>query len=217
MRPRLTVLAGLCVMLLALAGPARAEEKLVEPGKIFQFLDAYLGLPPATRDRFHLVYLIVAKTGSLADLRMALVADGRRTPIPIAPDGRITRLPSAGELARGKLALTAPTGAKIGLRMELAASMPPSTDLSADALEATLVQANAGVRKGAGVFALAAPRLERVVFKGAQGGELIAADGRRTVLPLAKGDPYYQPAKGAAARAIRLKRAPAMILLESRD
>ena len=38
----------------AVAGPALAAERLVPAGKIFPFLDVYLKIPPAERNRFTL-------------------------------------------------------------------------------------------------------------------------------------------------------------------
>lgn len=217
MTRKIAALAGLCLMLAAVAGPGRAEEKLIEPGKLFQFLGAYLDLPPTARDRFHMVYIIIAKTGALSDLRLALVDGARRTPLPIAGDGRVTRLPTAGELTRAKLAIAAPAGAKLGLRLELAATLPAATEYGAEALQASIAQGRAGIRKGAGVFAVAAPKIDRALFRGAESGELILADGRRLILPKAKGDPFYLPVANQAARTIRLKRAPSAVILSGKD
>nr|QQZ49580.1 hypothetical protein JKL49_22005 [Phenylobacterium glaciei] len=97
--------------------------------------------------------------------------------------------------------------------MEVAASLAPRTDYAASALQASLDQANAGMR--AGVPLLGPPKLRRVTFQGAQAGEAAPRSGASTALPTGPDGPYYEP-DGVAGTTIRLRRAPTVILLQAR-
>eukprot|EP01030_Chromulinospumella_sphaerica_P022597 gene22597-22583_t len=95
---RRAALTGLAALLpLSLAGEAFAKSKAIEIGKLFPFLDLYLGIPAADRTRFSLAYFYKVEAGG--PLTLTLVgADGSRTPLPLGPDGRVSRLPTLAEI-----------------------------------------------------------------------------------------------------------------------
>ena len=74
----------------AISGPARAADKVVELKKVFPYLDAYLSLPPAERSRFSLFYAFRQDGRPLA-APVWIVDGARRTPLTLV-EGRAERL-----------------------------------------------------------------------------------------------------------------------------
>ena len=200
-------LAGLALAGLTLGGPALAAGKQVEAAKAFPMLGAYLKLPAADRSHFTIAYYMHSH-GQPLTAPVWLIADGKRTPLPLNAEGRVGRLPSLGELDKGKLELGVDDAVKVGVSVGIEPMVAPATDLDARELAAAIAQAAAGVRKAAGIMALAMPKLADVVFVGAGSGEIEFADGHRAPLPLVKGQPTYTPAAQPSARRIRLAKAP---------
>lgn len=207
MASRRAVLTGFAA--LAAAGPAAAE-KLGDAKKAFPFLDAYLKIPPAERNRFTLSYRITLDGTPPA---MWLVDGGRRTPVPLTADGRVARLPTLDQLERSKVAVDAPEKAKLAVNLQIEALAPPASEMDAAQLAAALDQAARGSRKAAGLLRFAMPKLTQVHFRGVTAGEVIYADGRRAALPLDKGHPVFEPAKHPGARMLRFPKAPMTVLI----
>lgn len=206
---RRLLLSGLAA---AAAFPATAasKTKVVPLKKLFPYLDAYYALPAASRTRFELVYRLVA-TGSAA-VGVAYVGAGGRVAATLGPDGRILRLPTPAMLKGGYQAeLTAPEGVKISLDMEIEPTLRPAAEMDARELSAAIGQAAEGVRKSAGVLGFAAPKMQRVVFKGAQGGVLVTASGRTAPLPVVRGSPVFDPTPDA--RTARFTRRPSSMVI----
>src|SRR4051812_18865541 len=112
---RRALIAGLALAILTTA--AAAEERLVEARRVFGFLDVYQKLTPAERSRFTMNYGL-RKDGKPAVVDLALIeADGKRTPLPVDPEGRITRLPTAAQMAgKPQVAIDAAVG-KVAVSM----------------------------------------------------------------------------------------------------
>jgi hypothetical protein len=208
MTGRRAVLAGAAA--LALAGPAAAADRMVPAKKLFPYLDAYLRLPAAKRSRFTLTYVLVKDrpTG------LWIVDGAQKIAIPIGPDGRLLRTPTAAQWDTAQVQVSGPDGAKYGITMKLMALATPATEMDAAGLAAAVTQANDGVRSAMGVAGLMAPKIERIAFEGVAAGEVIYADGRRAALPLVKGAPSFEPGKHAGARTLRFAKAPGALLLD---
>lgn len=202
-------------MAFATAAAAQTTERLVDAGKVFPMLEKFLAIPPADRSKLALGYIVVQDGKPPSDLHLTLVADGRRTPLPIADGGRVGRLPTAADFAaHAQVAIDAPKGAKFGSRLDLSTNIKPAQDISASDCALAVVQANAAIQRVAGVMAMLAPHLSKVIFLGAAGGVAIAADGKSQPLPLVKGQPAYDPATVKDARVLRFSKAPASLDLE---
>lgn len=208
---RRTVTLGLAWAFVAGAALA-AEERIVPAERAFPNLAAYLSLPLAARDRFELTYVLIAKSGSLAGTQVWLIVDGRRRPLSIAGDGRIARPILVVEVERGQVAFRFPPGARIGLRASVVASLRPGLEVSVATLQASLAQANSALHTTAVPF-IGPPRLHRLVFSGAEGAVVVAANGRRDVLPIGQDGPYFEPDATDAGAVIRFRRPPTSILL----
>ena len=211
MTPRRAVLAGLAA--LSLAGPVAAAAKVVEAKKVFPFLDVFLKIPPADRNRFRLVYTFRSAGKPLA-AQVWLIDGGPRTPMPLRADGRADRLPTLAQLDRGKIEIGVDAGTKISVGMTLEPTTVPAAELDARDLAAAIAQASTGVRKGAGIMALAIPKMQAVAFHGVTSGEVEFADGRRATLPIKDGTPTYTPTAQPAAKTLRFARPPARITIE---
>lgn len=197
------------------AGGAHAEGKPpVKLARLFPYLDKYLDLPAAERSRFTLAYYVVSGGGPAAGLKAEVIqADGRRTPFALGDDGRVLRLPTAGEIATASLKADVPAGTKLGVRLEIEATAPASREMNPRDLDLAIAQANAGIAKVAGFVGFAAPKMARAAFPGAGTGLARLADGRDLTLPLAQGAPVYDPVLHQAARMLSFARIPARVEL----
>jgi len=209
----LPLIAGLSLSMGLLAGLAQAGERLLPAAKIFPFLQDYLSLSPSARDRFAPIYVFRSKTGKLAGTQAWLVVDGARTPLSIAADGQIGAPTSVAQVARGQVALSLPPESKMGVRMEVTAIVPLRAEIAEPLLEASLAQANSALHTG--VPLISPPRFRRLVFEGAQGGEVVSVDGQRRQLPTRDGVAYYEPSPEAHDAVLRFRQPPSHVILSS--
>jgi hypothetical protein len=216
-KTRRAALTGLAALLpLALAGEAMAKSKTVEVGKLFPFLDLYLGIPAADRTRFTLAYFYKMEAGG--PMTMTLVAkDGARTPLPLGPDGRVNRLPTLAEIkSKAMIELNAPEGSKFKGQMMMLARVTPAATMSAVELNAAVTQCQAAIKAKAGLIGFAAPKIKRVVLHGAGSGTAIDAKGGSRPLPVTAGAPSYDPELMPGMVTLKLARAPSRIELDER-
>jgi hypothetical protein len=197
----------LAAAILAVASPVLAANKTIPAARLFRYYDKYLSLPAAERNHFTVGYYLHQDGHGLA--APAWMVEGeRRTALPLRADGKILRLPTPGELAGGKVEIGLDEAVKLGLQLGPESVIPPSADLDAHELDLAIAQAAAGMKKMAGLMALAVPKVQEVAFLGAPSGEVEFADGHRAPLPLVKGAPTYNPANQPGARRIRLAKVP---------
>ena len=193
-------LALAAVPQLAMAG----TKPPVPLSKVFVFLDKYLALPAAERNRFGPVYALMVDDKPAPGLKaMILEADG--------PDGRPKVLPTLAQLQTAKLEVDVPATAKMGINLSIVPLLPLTQDLSAKDLDLAIAQANRGVSSIAGPMRFAAPKLKAVGFVGAGSGTLRFADGKETPLRLSNGVPIYDPKLAKGAVAVVLARAPSKL------
>ena len=216
MSSRRFVLAALAAFVLCAQAQAGERTVALPVKKLFPYLDAYLSLPPAERSRFAMAYRVLVDGKPAAGLRLFVVDGGQRTSLSIDATGRIGRQPSLAQLRSNdaKVEVTGPEGHKFGLRLDIEPLAAPAAEMDAHALALACQQATAGAKKAAGVMGFAAPRLDRVVFEGASGGQAVTADGRAVALAVVKGEPVFDPAKLPDARVLRFARAPRRLLLD---
>jgi hypothetical protein len=196
--------AGLAV----LAGqPAAAASKVIDAAKLYNHYDAYLKLPPAERSHFTMAYYL--HVGPQPLTAAVWLLDGpTKTPIPLRADGKVLKFPTAAQLGAAKVQVDVDETMKIGNTIGLEPLVAPAAELDARELAAAVAQAAPGMKKIAGVMALALPTPKMVLFVGVPSGEAELADGRRVPLPLVKGVPAYDPAAIPNAKRIRLPKAP---------
>ena len=202
---RRTILAG--AFALACAAPAAAADKLVDPKKVFSYLDAYLKLPAAERSRFKINYYLHIGPQPLT-APVWLVEGAKRTPIPLRADGRVDRLPTLAQLDAAMLQFGVDEGTKLGCTVGIETIAAPAMEMDAREVAAALIQAAAGVKKAAGIMAMAMPKLTQVSFPGAPSGEIVMADGKRAPMPLLKGVPSFKPSDFPTAKTLRFPKTP---------
>lgn len=192
-----------------------AAAKKAEPlklGKIFPYYETYLRIPAAERNRFQLAYFLMQSGRPAGNLPVFAVDGGVRTPIAVAPDGRMT--PPSIALLRSKTAVASfPANSAVNVQMSLLPAAAPATEMNAADLAASVEQANRAIKRAAGVVGFAVPRMGQVKFMGAGSGHAVLADGGRAPLPVVEGAPVFQPASLPNARTIVLARAPSRALL----
>lgn len=212
-RAALAALAGFA--LAPGAALAQAVKTRAVPMKsIFQYLDAYLKIPPAERNLFTLAYYVELTPKPGPEFKAFYVGGGQRTPVPFRADGRFERLPTLAQLqAKHQLELTARAGSKFNVELALEPTARPAQEMDAAGLAGAVVQANRGIKRAAGVMRIAAPTMARVGFRGVGRGEVVYRDGRRAALPMTAGTAYFQPSAHPNAARLVFDRTPARMLI----
>ncbi|WP_309605148.1 hypothetical protein [Phenylobacterium sp.] len=204
---RLRLSLAAAALVLVLAAPALAANKVVDATKAFGHLDAYLKLPAAERSHFTMAFYLHLGSRPLT-APVWLVEGERKTPIPLRADGKVLRLPTLAQLGAAKVEVGVDAATRLGASIGLEPLVAPSTDMDARELAAAVAQAARGAKQIAGVMAFAVPTPTSVVFVGATVGEVEFADGKRAALPLIKGAAAYAPASLPNALRIRFARPP---------
>jgi hypothetical protein len=200
----------LALAMASVAGSAFAADKMLDPKKIFPYLEAYWKLAPADRSRFSLTYVFRHEGKPLA-VPVAIVLGAASHPIPLDPDGRVGRLPSLAELETGKLHVGLDEKDKFNINTQIDALVKPATQMDVRELAAAIDQATAGEKKVAGLVGFMAPKLTEVGFEGVASGEVRFADGRRAPLPLEGKTPVFAPAKFPGATVVVFPTAPTRV------
>lgn len=220
----LTLVGGLVATNLCVGGVAQASasaeaspsvsERPIPLAKMFPYLAALLRAPASERSRFRLVYYLERDgrpapnvTGRIQDgtIGISIRTDGR---------GRIEPVPTLDQLQRkGTIVLDLPASANIRSDPELEPVVRPSATMDAPELAAAIDQASTAIRKFAGVFSFAAPRIKRVVFVGSLSGEALTTDGRTIRLPQTEDGPAYEPERLRGVATIRFLAAPRQLML----
>ena len=201
-----------------LAGPAFAQDrKTVAARQVFPFLDRYLALPAAQRTRFRTAYYLRREGAPAAGLRGWFVVGQARTPMRTNSEGRVSPLPTLAQWRDGELELDAPADSTFSVNMEIEPSLAPAASMPAAPLAEAVEQAQAAVRRMAGLLRFAAPRFTRVMLVGAGSGRVVLADGREAVLPTGGAHPAFAPARHPSARTIVCARAPARLRIATDD
>jgi len=216
-RPPRSAMPVVALVLLLAGAPAaalsapRTVESTVD--KLFPYLDAYLTLPAVERSGFVLSYrLLQHDSHRPATARVTLMRGAEPVLLPVAADGRFLLQPALADIrARLKVILEKPDEAKLTESLDILSTQSLRGDYAATDFNVGLTQANAAVRKAAGVFSLAAPHFSRVVFVGAGSGEMIDASGHAQPLPVSRTGPAFDPQVATSARSIRLARPPERI------
>jgi hypothetical protein len=200
------------------AAPALAEapgDRTLDALKVFPFLDKFYAVPAEQRTLIALRYTLTHDGKPATDIKLTLMVDGRRIPLPIAPNGRVERLPSPAEIAaHAQLLVEAAPGIKFHNRLALDTAIRPAQEIVAADCGLAIKQANDAIGRAAGVMAMLAPKVRATTFEGSGSGVAVLADGRTTPLPLIDGQPAYDPSKIKDAKAIRLAKAPTLVSLE---
>jgi hypothetical protein len=217
------------IALMVPAGAARAAPKSVELPceKVFAYLKDYYGLPASERGLFRMAYFAQITNVNTEDLSLSLKHKGQTVPLSLGKEGLISPLPSAQALNdKATLILSAPEGAKLAfsIRLELMPAFAPEARMEVAALKPAMIQAAKGVKKAAGLMAMAVPDYDTLIIRGIGAGEVVLKDGSRRPLPLrpaltAKNGtavpamPYFTPARWPEAVAIQFAKAPDFVLI----
>jgi hypothetical protein len=166
----------------------QAQERIRPLAEALPFYERYLALPATTRDGFEMRYSLRGRDGAAAP-PVALIRDGRRTPLLLGPGGRLTPPADLATLRATQVAVGGPAS----LTMDLIPILPLSQRIGVSAINNSLGDYGDAVRR-AGPLALAAPRLRGISFPGVRSGFAEWPDGRRVALPRDQdGDVVFRP------------------------
>ena len=204
-RAALAMVAG---ALIATGAAAQTKSSDVELKKLFPYLDAYYRIPAAERSRFTMAYYVTASPG------VSIKVGGAE--LPLGPEGRVTRLPTAQQLKTERAVISGGSGGKFNINMAIEPTVRPAARLSAPELTAAIDEANRGIKKAAPApVRMVVPKMASVRFRGAGSGEVQMADGRRGALPVVEGHPRFEPAAWKGAETIVLARTPSRMEIGS--
>jgi len=178
-------------------------------------LDKFYATPQADRSKLAIRFFFTHDGKPAVDVHFFLVVNGKRSPMIINPDGQVQRLPTAPELAaHSQIAVEAKPEYKFGARLSLDTSIKPAQEISAAECDLAVNQANAVIRRAAGVMAMMAPKVKAVTFIGSGSGTALTTEGAAIPLLLIKGAPAYDPEALKNAKTIRLSKTPTLVSLE---
>ena len=200
------------------AAPARHEVER-SAARAFPFLDLYYRLGEAKRTRFSVAYRWRAVAppelgGGWAPVSLSVLDDeGAWRAWPSSALGWLQRTPTAAELARRpRVRLAGPPGWRLAMILAPQLTSHLGTVMDPAELLQGADQFDRGVRT-AGPLSVAIPAFRRVLFVGAQGGELVGADGRSTAMAPVKGELFATLTQLRAASALRFSSPPERVLL----
>jgi len=167
-----------------------------DAGKAFPHIEVFLKLARTSQSDFTVAYYVRRDSQPAGDANAVLYDGGQMIPLPIAPDGRVGRLPTLDEIrSHAMVSFTTADNARLNVRIGLAPITPPAPIMGAAPLERAIRQANAAIHHLAGPFGVVVPKLKSALFDGAEGGVAILADGTTTPLPTKKDSPFFDPSK----------------------
>ena len=177
--------------------PARS----VEVKKVFGYYDVYLRLAPHERDGFNMSYQMTARDGG-AFPQMTYRLGNVRTPIQIAPNGKVLTMPDARMFQTGQIEIAAGQPSA-SMSLDVEPIIPLSRTISVADASNPLNDYAAAVRQ-AGPLAILAPKFSGILFIGGTGGQAVFANGRRLSLPTAAGGTVFKPSAPSMRGAISL-------------
>ena len=183
---------------------ALADMRTVEVNRIFPHWESYLDLDAADRDRFILRYAMRGPEDAALWLETpeggveALIPDER---------GHVDPPDRAAFEREALIRVDAPPGT-MSVSMAMVPMLEPALSYEADALRTAAGQANAAMRKVAGVVSLFAPRMAavRFIFDGpAPEAWAVMDNGERRALPVESDAVWFPVRERAFRRAVRVE------------
>lgn len=166
---------------LLFANPANAQDiRSIGVDKVLTFWDKYLSLPHYDRDGFLLKYKIRAEKGASLP-KIELVNGNNRAPLKIDADGNIGNMPNLSNFKTTKVDIYGKT--KVLVTLDAVPILPLGKRINVSAIQNSLMDYKAGIKIGGPAAALIAPKLNSVVFMGANSGEIVFSDGKKMALP----------------------------------
>lgn len=216
---RLSVYAaalGLCLISGAAWADPALETRQVPAENVFPYLKNYYGLPAGERDLFHPQYALAP--ASRATVHLVLKRPGGDVPLVAGADGALSPTPSPADMAaKLSVEVSAPKDTKVGIGIWLMASVESAKTYDARRLRASVDQARNGVKKLAGLMALAVPNYQVLCFEGATSGSATLADGRTVAMKTFGRNgvmrPCYAPVDVPNATQITLDRATSGVFI----
>ena len=213
------VTAAAAALILVTAMPVAAETATVPADNLFPFLAKYYALAPTQRDHFEMAFFLMVK-GDRHAVSASFKAPGGDVPLTVAPDGRMSPVPSAADLnAKRQMTLAAPKGTQIGITIQLMPAIHPAARLDAGYLATAIAQAHDGAKKAAGIMSLAVPDYRTICFRGSHAGTVTLRSGKTVALTVQKNPqtqmqaPCFTPSETPDAVQVALDTAPSDMII----
>lgn len=201
--------AALAPLVLGVSPTFAADQRYMDAGKVYPFLDNFLKIPPQDRSRLKLTYFLLRDGKPFSSVRAWFVEpDGDKAPIPVTPEGQLTRLPTLAQITDRTKVLFEGTEGKYGIRICVQPTVRPAQEMNAQWLEQALAECNVVVKKSAGVFSAVSPKMVQVLFQGAGSGQALLDGGKTAPLPLVRGAPAFNPSNLRGAESLKFAKAP---------
>ncbi len=171
----------------------------------FPGLKGFLNLSAADRSQINLYYAVRIKRADPSAVKIAMTYNGQSQSLHIAPDGRISPLPTREQLnGNARITISGPASGSYAMKLHVFSTQPNGKTYDAAALTTGIKQGNAAMGRIAGPLALMVPKLDRVYFVGGGNGEAESANGQKKPLPKTTstgeypaGTPYFVPSQKA--------------------
>jgi hypothetical protein len=149
----------LTLFLVCLAQRATAETATIAYAKLAAFQASFDSIPPAQRDRLILsLQILHADPANHTPIHLWADLDGKRTDIPVAPDGDVALPTQPDWTVRGVMLQTDQPRHSLQLKLGLRIRPPPGTSFPVNDLADAVPQAqqaiNTGARQLAGLLAI---------------------------------------------------------------
>ena len=199
------VLIAFIASLFAFAGSAAAEPTIND---LFPNYQEYLSLPEDERSHFTLRFYMRSSDGVPPEIEYGV--DNTVTAIDLDETGRVLNPPPLSALAAETpvSVLNRTEDRKFSMNMQLAPALAVSDRLTLADIETATEQANAAIRRVAGVMAFAAPKMRGVVL-------MMPEDAAPPVLDTGEALAFEEDYGGYLARLRDMKRADADAVLLS--
>lgn len=205
------LMAAFAILVTAMTAPAMAQDTAsARMKRIMPYMDKFVAMPEADRDLIRLVYRIKSRSQAGEDIRAWFDLNGKKFDLTLNHRGELMDLPPIAAWKANPKVYTNVPRKDVVLAMRVRPNVPHATEMDADALTASIAQADKGIRKFSGVFGLFKPKLKGYQFEVRTGAtaEIVYKDGTSEPLFVKEIDPlvsHIQVDRETIARAEKVK------------
>lgn len=161
MRMLFRLMAALSIMVSALAMPAMAEDGAsARMKRVMPYMDRFVSAPEEERSLLRLVYRIKSRSQPEEDIRAWYMLNGTRVDLDLNVRGELKELPSLETWRSNPTVQTNVPRNDVRLSLRVRPNVEHSTEMPAQPLAESLVQAKEGIRRVSGLFGMFRPKVK---------------------------------------------------------